>query len=349
MNKKGKNSPLLKRPTDPVQIDRDRSVAGLLDKLSASSFQARNLAIAHNVWLNMLDDSCTVVLGLTGALVPAGMRRVVAWLIRNRYVDVVVADGTTIFHDVHETLGRQHYQGAPFVGATELQEQRITRLYDTLISDEETKEADEWIASFLNMCEAGRPYSTREFLHALGHELSEIANEDGILTSAFKSRVPVFCPGVTASPLVRGVAAARIDRKTPFLFDVVADVVEMAHVLVGSTNVGGVFFGSGLCADFVRQAHATASVVNARIRGLKYTVNVTTENPYSSGLAFSHAEDGDNWNRSSKDLRTTTVYCDPTIAMPMLATSLSQSATRHIKGRRKPSFTHGRELSISVS
>ncbi|QUV96905.1 deoxyhypusine synthase family protein [Chloracidobacterium aggregatum] len=38
-------------------------------------------------------------------------------------------------------------------------------------------------------------------MNLLGHELAEIASEDGILTAAYKARVPVFCPGVTTSPL----------------------------------------------------------------------------------------------------------------------------------------------------
>jgi deoxyhypusine synthase len=349
MNKKTKTSAYLKRPTQPVQVDRDRSVAGLLTKLEASSFQARNLAIAHNVWLNMLDDNCTIILGITGALVPAGMRRLIAWLIRNRYVDVIVANGTTLFHDVHETLGRLHYQGSPTIDAAELHDLAIERIFDTLVSEEEFREVDEWLGSFINTLETSRPYSTREFLHLLGHELSEIANEDGILTSAFKSRVPVFCPSVAESFLARGIAASRIDRKTPFMFDVIQDLVEMAHVLVNSVNTGAAYFGAGSAADFIRQAQSTATVMNARMRGPKYFLQVITEMQQTSSLMLSHLDDGENWNKAAKDQRWITAYCDPTIALPMLVTALSQSAVRHIKQRRKPSFTHSRDLTMSVS
>ncbi|OYT72861.1 MAG: hypothetical protein CFK52_03390 [Chloracidobacterium sp. CP2_5A] len=349
MSKKAKASPYLKRPTDPIEIDRDRSVAGLLAKFEATSFQARNLAIAHNIWLNMLDDACTIALGVSGPLIPAGMRRLVAWLIRNRYVDVVITDGLTVFHDVHESLGRQHYQGSPFTAASELQTHGIARLYDTLLSEEEAREADEWLRSFVNMQDMTRPYATREFLNLLGHELSEIASEDGILTAAYKARVPVFCPGVTTSPLVRGIAAGRIDRKSPFLFDVIQDVVEMAHVLVGSTNVGALYFGSSLCSDFVRQSQATGTVVNARLRPLKYVVQVTLDALHSGSATLHPVEDADNWSRAAKDLRLATVYCDPTIALPMLTTALAQSAARQIKSRRKPTFTLGRDLSISAT
>lgn len=349
MMKKSKTSPYLKHPTQPVQIDRDRSVAGLLNKMETSSFQARNLAIAHNIWLNMLDDNTTIVLGISGALVAAGMRRIIAWLIRNRYVDVVVSNGANIFHDVHETLGRQHYLGSPSLDSVELQNLAIGRVYDTLISEEEFREADQWLASFINTLEQNRPYSTREFLHLLGHELSEIANEDGILTSAFKARVPVFCSGVVDSVLARGIAASRIDRKSPFMFDVIQDVVEMAHILAGSVNTGASFFGTGTPPNFVKQAHSTASVINSRIRDHKYFLQVITESPYMSSSISGHLEDKENWTKPSKELRSVSVYCDPTIAMPILVTGLSQSATKQIKQRRKPTFTHGRELGVTFA
>ncbi|MBX7218580.1 MAG: deoxyhypusine synthase family protein [Blastocatellia bacterium] len=344
MMKKAKTSPYLKHPTQPIQIDRDRSVAGLLTKMETSSFQARNLAGAHNVWLNMLDDNTTIILGLSGALIPAGMRRIIAWLIRNRYVDVVVSTGANLFHDVHETLGRLHYLGSPTLDATELQTMSIGRMYDTLISEEEFKEADEWLCSFINTLESQRPYSSREFLHLLGHELSEIANEDGILTSAFKARVPVFCSGIVESMLARGIAASRIDRKSPFMFDVIQDVVEMAHILAGSVNTGVIYFGAGTPPNFVQQAHSTASVINSRMRTHKYSVQVFTESPHMSSAHLQQVDERDNWNKTPKDMRNVTVFCDPTIVMPILVTGLSQSATKQIKQRRKPTFTHGRDL-----
>jgi len=77
-------------------------------------------------------------------------------------------------------------------------------MWDLLASEEEYHEAEEWGRWDLPVkLDQTRPYSSREFLHLLGRELAEIAAEDGVLTAAYKSRVPVFCPGITdsASPL----------------------------------------------------------------------------------------------------------------------------------------------------
>ena len=182
-----KGAKYLTKPTQPLQIDRDRSVPGLLDKMEHISFQGRNLAQAHQIWLQMLQENAVVMMGLGGALVPAGMRRLVAYLIKNRCIDVLVATGANIFHDLHETLGRHHYLGDARANDADLLDEKVDRIYDTYASEEEFREANEWIGGFAAQLDNTHPYSTREFLHLLGRELSEIATEDGILTSAFKS------------------------------------------------------------------------------------------------------------------------------------------------------------------
>src|SRR4030095_4929296 len=140
-----KGAKYLVKPTDPLQIDRDRSVPGLLDKMEKISFQGRNLAMAHQIWLPMLQENAVVLMGVGGALVPAGMRRLIAYLIKNRCIDVLVATGANIFHDLHETLGRHHYLGDPKAQDAELLEEKVDRIYDTFASEEEFREAYEWI------------------------------------------------------------------------------------------------------------------------------------------------------------------------------------------------------------
>ena len=49
--KKSKTSKYLTVPTRPIPVDRDRSVAGLLEKMEGAGFGARQLAEAHRIWL----------------------------------------------------------------------------------------------------------------------------------------------------------------------------------------------------------------------------------------------------------------------------------------------------------
>jgi deoxyhypusine synthase len=99
--RKPKPSKYLTIPTRPVQVDRDRSVAGLLEKMEGTGFGGRQLAEAHRIWLDMLGDNTTITVAASGALIPAGMRRLLAYVIKNRFVDVLVLSGSLIFHDLH--------------------------------------------------------------------------------------------------------------------------------------------------------------------------------------------------------------------------------------------------------
>jgi deoxyhypusine synthase len=347
MMRKQKSAKYLTNPTRPIQIDRDRSVAGILMKMEGAGFQARALAESHNLWLDMLTDNSTVFLGLSGALVAAGMRRLISYLIKNHYVDVVVSTGANLFHDLHETLGRYHYQGDDEWTDEELQDAQVGRFYDTLASEHEYREADEWVGNFANTVDHSRPYSTREFLHLLGRELSEIATEDGILTSAYKAKVPVFCPGIADSAIAVGVATSRINRKNPFQFDIVQDVVEAAQVVARSVNTSVVLFGGGPPKSFVHQVEVTAAMMKQGLRGHKYGIQIGLDMPESSATSTRSFEEAQTWGRVAKDAKTVSVLCDPTIAMPILVTALSQTGTKALKSRRRPQFNFGRDLSVT--
>lgn len=321
----------------------------MLEKMEHISFQGRNLAIAHQLWLQMLSENAVVMMGMSGALIPAGMRRLVSYLIKNRFIDVLVTTGATLFHDLHETLGRHHYIGDPAMDGMQLQEQSVDRIYDTYASEEEFREANEWIGGFAQQLENSHAYSTREFIHLLGRELSEIATEDGILTSAFKSRVPIFCPAIADSAFGVSIGISRVEKRNPFQFDVIQDVVDMAQIVSKSRSTGVIYFGGGTPKSFIAQSEAAAGMLNSSVRGHKFAVQITTETEHYgsySGAGFDHAS---TFGQISKSARHVTVHCDATIAMPMLVTSLSQTAAKALRTRKRIQFTFNtKDLGINM-
>src|SRR5437763_16116782 len=164
------------------------------------SFQGRNLAIAHRVWLKMLGDDVTIFLGMAGALSAGGLRLVVAHLITNRYIDCLVSTGANLYHDLHETRGQRHFVGSPLADDAALAEDRIDRVYDTFASEEEFIGNDNWIATFAATLEP-RPYTSRELLYRLGGHLWETTHREGILTAAYRANLPISCPAIADSPI----------------------------------------------------------------------------------------------------------------------------------------------------
>src|SRR6266446_199539 len=349
MMRKQKSSKYLTAPTRPIQIDRDRSVAGILQKMEGAGFQARTLAEAHNLWLEMLEDNSTVLMGLSGALVAAGMRRLISYLIKNHFVDVVVSTGANLFHDLHETLGRYHYQALPGVTDDELQEAQVGRFYDTLASEHEYREADECVGNFAKTVDHSRPYSTREFLHLLGRELSEIATEYGILTSAYKARVPIFCPAISDSGIAVGIAAARFEKKNNFMFDIVQDVLDMTNITARARLTGVINLGGGTPKSFVQQTEVSSFILKNHHQGHKYAIQITTDAPHPGGRSNAVSfDEGLVYGKLARGAHSAYVNCDATIALPILITALSQTAAKYLKGRKRPNFTFGRELIVEV-
>ena len=76
---------ILSQPTSPFPIDGRSSATEVLEKMAGTAFQGRQLGRAFQVWRDMLaDPECTILMGLSGAMVPGGMR----WRVRRHGVHI---------------------------------------------------------------------------------------------------------------------------------------------------------------------------------------------------------------------------------------------------------------------
>lgn len=348
--KKTKASKFLTVPTRPVPIDRDRSVAGLLEKMEGAGFGAKQLAEAHRIWLDMLDDNSTIYLCGSGNLITSGMRRLIAYVIKNRFVDVIVMSGTVLYHDIHEILGRNHYQAHPTMSDDDLDSSDVLRVGDVLVNREEYQESDEWIGSVINQLELSRAYSIREFLHILGRELSEIAHEDGILTSAYKSRIPVFCPDLGGSEMAIGIARAKFEKKIQIMFDTTQDTMEMMAISHKTRHSGIIGLGSMNSQNLVNMTELSSYITRTTPRGHKYAISIATDTaPLDCRTPSFGGGHTSVFGKLVRNATTAYVPADPSIALPMLITALSQTAAKFMKGRKRPTFSFsGREMNIDV-
>jgi deoxyhypusine synthase len=337
---------ILTTPTRPLVIDPRKSAGALLEKMEGISFQGRNLGVAYGVWRRMLNDRVMILMGLSGAMIPGGMRRLAVYLIKNRLIDCLVSTGANFFHDMHESIGRLHFQCSPTIDDVELQKNLIDRMYDTLVDEEEFRQEDEYIGKFAATLDQTRPYTTREFLNLIGKEISKISKEDGIVSAAYKANIPLYCPAIGDSSIGIGIAENRFLGKNRFTFDVIGDVLETARLAGESPASGVIYFGGGTPKNFVQQSEVTATFMRQSHNGHKYALQVVTDAPHWGGLSGCTFEEAQSWGKIAHDASMVTVHCDSTIAMPILVTALSENQ-KLIRARKKPSFKMGRELTFA--
>ena len=174
--------------------------------MQGTAFQGKQLGLAFEVWKRMLGDRCTIMMGMSGAMVPAGMRRLVVRMIEHRLIDCLVSTGANFFHDLHETLGNFHYQGSPAIDDVLLAENLVDRMYDVLADEEKFRQHDQWIGRFAASLDQSRPYTTREFLYLLGLELGKHARKTG---SYRRQPKPAFRCIARPSPTAPSASASR--------------------------------------------------------------------------------------------------------------------------------------------
>lgn len=337
----------LEQPTDPFRIEPANSATSLLEKMAATAFQGRRLGEAFDVWKAMLaDPECTILMGLSGAMVPAGMRRVVRFLIENRLIDILTSTGANFFHDIHESRGFSHYQGSPEMDDEVLGDLMVDRMYDVLADEVRFREHDLWIGSFAARLDQTRPYTTREFLYLLGKEVGVDCAEDGIVTAAAKHNVPLFCPAIGDSSIGIGVAESRHRGENRLMFDMMADVLEITNAVADSKATGVIYFGGGTPKNYTQQSEVVAILMNRGKNGHRYGLQVVTDSPHWGGLSGCTLAESQSWGKLAKDARMVDCHCDSTIAMPLLVSALAEQKEL-LANRRPPTFDMGRVMQIS--
>jgi deoxyhypusine synthase len=84
------------------------------------------------------------------------------------------------------------------------------------------------------------------------------------------------------------------------------------------------------------------------VRGHKFAVQIVTDPADYGGYSGADFDQSQSFGRLAKNARSVTVRCDATIAMPMLVTSLSQTASKAMRTRKRIQFNFGKDLTISM-
>lgn len=335
--------PFLKHKVVPFEPDRCKGIADYLERCRDLSFQARSLGIAFHVWQEALRDETTIFFGLSGAMVPAGLRKTIVYMVEHRLIDVLVTTGANVFHDIHETLGGHHFKCAPQTDDVLLRKYYLDRMYDVLGSERDYGVADRLISRFAASLEK-RPYSTREFFYAWGRYLASMQEDEGIVTAAFHHGVPIYAPAIGDSSY--GIALASREESRDFQFHPIKDVRETAEIAVHAPKTAVIFVGGGTPKNFTQQTVVTLDYIGHKHPGHKYCIQITTDAPHWGGLSGCTFEESQSWGKIHKEARKIAVYSDATIALPLIVAGLAEIKAHRFR-KSLPVFSFGKDLSIS--
>jgi len=83
------------------KIDKNDDIVDLIQSLKNKGFNAKSLALACEIYKEMIEDKkCIKFFGLAGALVPAGMQRVIHDFVEEGFIDILVTIGASLTNDI---------------------------------------------------------------------------------------------------------------------------------------------------------------------------------------------------------------------------------------------------------
>jgi deoxyhypusine synthase len=330
---------ILKSAIEPFELSADSNVNDLVSRISSVALQGGKLGHVVDNWARMLKkDRLVIWMGLAGAMVPAGMRKLVCYLLRHRMIDVMVTTGATLYHDCYESMSGRHFLGTDKTDDVLLRHYRIDRVYDVYADEKKLYRMDNVIdKEFCEELVDGYAYSTREVAQEFGRWLSKkLKDEDSISVRAYQAGVPVFVPGFADSSLGFSMMFAN-RRGRRIIVDNIKDVEENSEIAERTRNAGHVIVGGGAPKNFIEQTVVIARRRMGRSKNMDLGVQVTSNAHEWARGKDSVLSEARTWKKRAPRQGTITCWVDATIALPIIVQALAERTKR--LARRVPLFS----------
>jgi deoxyhypusine synthase len=297
------------------------TVGDLVAEYGKAGIGAADLHHAADIYTEMLDEDVTVFFGLAGAMVPCGMRTVVADLIRDGHVDALVTTGANLTHDSIEAIGGKHHHGRTHGEGTmrehdeRLRDEGVDRIYNVYLPQEHFTLFENHLRDNV-FPEVEGVVSIREFVHELGRANAERNREEdveeapGIAAAAYEADVPVYVPAIQDSVL--GIQAWMYSQVSAFSLDALADMTHISDLAFEADSAGAFVVGGGVPKNFVLQTMLTIP------DAYDYAVQLTMDPESTGGLSGATLEEARSWGKLEKSARNATVLGDATLTLPLL-------------------------------
>lgn len=320
------------KPLRPIDLSKVETINDLVTQMSFTSFGARCVGEAADVFHEMVNDKdCFVVLTLSGALTVAKMGLVICDMIDSNLVNAVVSTGAFMAHGFVEAVGMTHFKYEKNMKDEELYYDGYDRIYDTIELEKNLDDAEMIFRKVLDGIDRDTVLSSRYLNEKLGEYLAGSTKGRGILKSAYLKKIPVFIPAYTDSELGLDLGifnrAAKLRNEKPFRFDPFLDLEYFTEIIRVQKKLGIFTVGGGVPRNWAQQVGPYLDIIEKRLKvggdfkRYNYGVRICPEPVHWGGLSGCQYSEGVSWGKitpPSEGGRWAEVYADATIALPLI-------------------------------
>ncbi|CAI5998608.1 unnamed protein product [Closterium sp. NIES-65] len=240
-------------------------------------------------------------------------------------VDVIVTTAGGIEEDVIKCLAPTLLGDFSLAGK-DLRAKGLNRIGNLLVPNNNYCLFEDWVLPVLDACleeqkTQGVVWTPSKLIDRLGKEIN---HEESVLYWAHKNGIPVFCPAITDGSLGDMIYFHSF-RSPGLLIDLVQDIRRMNGEAVNATprRTGVIILGGGLPKHHICNA-------NMMRNGADYAVYINTASEFDGSDSGARPDEAVSWGKIRGDASAVKVYCDATIAFPLL---VAETFAPHLQER----------------
>ncbi len=310
----------------PVSLSGITSISRIVQIMGNTSFEARNLFRACNLYKNMIESGDTIWLGIAGAGIAGGMGGMIIDLMKQGFIDVICSTGAQIYHDLHFAFNLPVKAIHPLSDDDLLRRHGDTRIYDIGIREKETLEAQDQI---IRNCVKerydamqGKQLASWEFNYQLGLWTQENAPgaEKSFVAVAARLGIPVFWDSLANHSISMNLA--RTDSEGfPLHLSAQKDIMDSAAITYNSHATGFVELGGGGPKNFIQQTGPTIhQILNIDFEGADRGLQIGTAAEREGSLSGCTFSESVTWGKykSADEDKLVQVWAEYSLILPLL-------------------------------
>jgi len=283
-----------------------------ISSYSSIGFQATNLSKAIHIIKAMRRDNAKIYLSFTSNIISSGLRDIITFLVKNKFVDVIVTSAGGVEEDIIKI--KNSFKIGDFSAPPKaLYDNGIFRTGNIFVPNSRYTYLELFLDPLLEKLYSNNKkiFSTNEFISELGLALEdEEGAESSYIYWAYKNNIPVFCPGIVDGSIGDIISFFKYNHKD-FYIDTTGDVEKINNMTLQFDKTGVICIGGGLPKHFVLNA-------NILREGADYAVYINTAQEFDGSDSGANIQEAQSWYKIKLSALSVKVCAEATLVFPIL-------------------------------
>lgn len=288
----------------------------MLESYGTTGFQASHLKEAIDIVKQMREENSKIFLTFTSNIISSGLREVIAYLVREDFVDVLITSSGSHTEDTIKTA-KPFKMGEWDADEAELREKGINRLGNIYVESDNYVWLESWLNEefFPDFFEEKKMREPTEVARELGRKIGEDENldeSDSFLYHAYENDIPVFCPALIDAEIGDYMFYYRQEEDPEIGIEILDDWDKLIHEAIEADNTGIIAVGDGVPKH-------QAIMSNLFRGGTDHAVYISTGMEGDGSLSGAPPKEAVSWGKIKENFTNyTQVEAEATLVLPML-------------------------------